>query len=286
MYKKNDYFIGISWFILSILTTIINNVTTQYIVNILNIFQIIFLRSLSSSAILIPIILINGKSVIKTSNIFIHFARGGILFLSITAWSYGLKFVFIATASVISFSIPLFTLILSTFFLKENIIWQRWVVIVLGFIGIVVAITPHDFNLYIITFILSAAGFAILDIINKKFIIQETTIGMLFYSAAFSTMISAPLAIYYWVPITLKQLIIISSLGIEENLISLFILKALLLLDVTALAPYRYLEFIFTSIICYILHISGNLVATCYGSIIILSAIVFLHYSEKKQLAK
>lgn len=286
--KMKIYFIGVSWFILSLLSSTTNDIISKYTGNNLHPFQVSFFRFLFSSLTLLPFIFYYGKNSIKTTRPLVHLLRGVLLFLGMTSWTYGLILAPVTTATVISFSIPLFTLVLATIFLNENIIWQRWLVTIVGFLGIVITLNPHasDFNPELLIFVAAAAGFAMLDVINKKFIIKESMISMLFYSALITALLSAPGAFYYWETPSNHDLILLLILGMSANLILFLLLKAFALIDATATAPYRYLELLFSTISAYIVFNEIPPSATLYGALIIVPSTLFITYSENKAISK
>ena len=285
MSAKNSYYLGIFWFILSIFCSLTNDVLSKYANNALHPFQVAFLRFLFATIVLIPVILYNGIGSIRSSSIKIHILRGTLLFLGIVSWTYGLKYVQIPTATVISFSIPVFTLILAVFFLKENIIWQRWVATAVGLLGVIVTLYPElsEFNLYGFVFLGATILFASLDIINKIFVVKETMISMMFYSSLTTCFLAFIPAMYYWQPIDISTLLLLSIFGASANLILFFILKAFSLVDATAIAPYRYLELPLSGAASYILFGDVPPITTLYGALIIIPATLFIAYSESSR---
>ena len=283
------YFLGIGWFIISLFCSTANDVISKYATTNLHSFEVSFFRSLFGTLTLIPFILINGKETLKTSNVFIHFIRGFLLFLGLTGWTYGLSIAHVSTGTVISFSIPIFVLVLANFFLEEKVIWQRWLVTLIGFIGIVVTLNPTDteaFDPQVLIFVFAALSFASLDVINKKFVVKESMTAMLFYSAAITTVLSIPTALYYWETPTIHDLILLLVLGGSSNLILYFILKAFALVDATAVAPYRYLELLISSVTSYVVFSTLPPKSTWYGAVILIPATLFIIYSENKAMKK
>ncbi len=229
-----------------------------------------------------------GIETFKTSQISTQITRGGLLFCGMTLWTYGLTVFPIVTATIISFSIPLFVILLAIPFLEENIIWQRWVVAVIGFIGIAITTKAYseDFNPKILIFIVSALIFAILDILNKKLVIKESVISMLFYSALTTTIFSTPPLLFYWHMPSLLELVLLLILGISSNLILFFMLKAFALTDATALAPYRYIELIISAIVTYVIFNELPDKSALYGTLILIPSTLFIAYSEGKAIKK
>nr|WP_016925926.1 DMT family transporter [Rickettsia conorii] len=280
------YLTGIGWFLLSLVSSSANDVISKYLGTRLHSFEVAFFRFFFSSIVLLPFVVYYGNNTLKTSRPFVHILRGLLLFFGMTSWTYGLTIAPVTTATVVSFSIPLFTLILAVFFLNENIIWPRWVVTVVGFIGLVVTLKPHaeDFNPEILYFVLAAISFAMLDIINKKFVIKESMISMLFYSAIVTAIVSLPVASQYWLTPSSFELALLFVLGSSGSLILFFLLKAFSMVDATATAPYRYLELVISVIAAYFIFNEFPDKSTLHGAVIIIPTTLFIIYSEKKAM--
>ncbi len=286
--KLRMYFIGIAWFILSLISSSINDVMSKYAGIRLHSYEITFFRFLFGTITLLPFVVYYGVSTLKTNRPFVHFMRGLFLFLGIAAWTYGLTIAPVTTATVVSFTIPIFVLVLGFFFLSENIIWQRWGITIIAFAGLVITLNPsaEDFNPEILIFIAAAICFSILDIINKKFVIKETMISMLFYSAIVTAVLAFPFALKFWTFPTVKELVLLFILGTSANLILFFLLKAFAVADATALAPYRYFELAVSALIAYLVFQEIPTDATLLGSIVVIPSTWFIIYSEKKQINK
>ena len=282
--KLYSYLIGVMWFISSLITSSINDVISKYLGLRLHSYEVIFFRFMFGTISLSPFIFYYGIGTLKTTRPFVHCIRGILLFFGMAGWTYGVTIAPITTGTVITFTIPFFVLILGIFFLSEHIIWQRWVVTIIAFIGIVVTLNVHsqDFNLNVLVFVASAVCFAVLDIFNKRIVIKESMISMLFYSATITALISLPFALHNWIMPTMRELVLLFILGMGGNLILFFILKAFTYADATAMSPYRYLELLSSTIIAYIIFGEVPSTSTIYGDLIIIPSTFFIMYSEKK----
>lgn len=283
-----NYIKGISWFMLSLLSSAINDVIQKYVGTDLGSMEVTFLRFLFSTITLMPFILYYGISTIKTSHPYIQITRGFLLFIGIASWIFGLNLVPVSTATIVSFSVPLFTLVMAVFFLDEKIIWQRWVATIIGFVGIFLTLHPGSggFNYSVLIFILAAIAFASLDIINKKFVIRESMICMLFYSALFTALFALPFAWNEWVMPSNFQLILLFLLGCSANLILYFLLKAFALVDATAVAPYRYFELAVSGTVAYIIFNELPDKKAMYGLMLLLPTTLFVAMAEAKKKKK
>ena len=281
-HKSIRYFSAIHWFLLSMVSNVGNDIISKY-VN-LHFFEITFFRFFFASILFIPIILRKKKDMVSF-NISIHLIRGVILFFATVSWIYGLSIVPVTTATVIDSSIPLIILVLSITFLKEKVTWQRWSVVIVGLLGIIITLNPSssEFDVKTLILLTSALLFAVLDIINKRIVTSESIIIMLLYSSIVVVSISFIPMLFYWKLPSIFDLFLLLILGINSNLVLFFILKAFLLADISALAPYRYLELFVSGIASYLIFYEIPQNNILYGGMIIISAVIFMIRSEYKQ---
>jgi S-adenosylmethionine uptake transporter len=281
--NNNKYLTGISWFILSLIVSVINDSISKYAGLRLPSIEITFFRFLFGTIILAPLILYYGMSSIRPKNFPVQIARGAILFAGMSSWAYGLTIAPIALATVISFTIPLFVLVLASFFLQENITWKKWIATIFGFLGIVVIIEPqNNFDINLFWFLFAAALFASLDIVNKKFVLQETMLTMLFYSAIVTTILTIIPTIYVWETPTIQELFMLFFLGIGANFILFCLLKSFSSVDASDVAPYRYLELLFSLIIGAIFFEEFPNANVWFGAVIIIPSTLFIAWSSSR----
>lgn len=286
MTKLQGYFIAVGWFLLSLVSSAANDIIAKYMGMRLHSFEVACFRFLFSVITLIPVVAYYGMHTLKTEHIFIHIIRGALLFFGIASWTYGLTIVPVSTATIVSFAVPLFTLVLAVFFLNENIIWQRWFVTIIGFIGIAITlqVQSDSFNYEVLIFIFASVAFAGLDVINKKFVVKESMISMLFYSSLVTSVLAMPPAYMYWVTPNAHELLLLFILGASANVILFLLLKAFALADATALAPYRYFELFVSASAAYLLFGELPEKGAMYGAAIIIPATLFIVYSERKTI--
>lgn len=272
------YFKGMLWFLLSLIISNTNDIIMKFLGQNLPSVEIIFWRFLFGTLSLIPFMMFFGKASWKSERPFVHLLRGGLLFGGISLWCFGLTIVPISTATVLNFSIPLFTLVLAFFFLRENIGWQRLVATIIGFLGVVTVLGPSAFGFESMAFVLVLASlmFAMLDVINKKFIVKESMLSMLFYSAIVTTLLSAVPTYFVWVMPTLQQFFVLLVLGFGGNLILYCLLKAFSMMDASALAPFRYFELVLSVVFGFLLFQEIPVWGTALGTAIIIPSTFFV----------
>ena len=270
---------GISWFILSLLISVTNDVIMKFLGSNISVYEVVFLRFFFGTIVFIPFMFTNKKSF-KTSRIFLHISRGGILFLGIAAWCFGLTSGKLAVATTINFTIPIFVLLLAARFLNEKFTITKVLVTIIGFIGIVIIVNPTsvDFNALSLMLVISAFLFASLDVINKKFVSVESMISMLFYSNLFAMLFSAAPGIYYWTMPDKKTLLLLFILGGGANLILYCLLKSFSYIEVSIVSSYRYLELLFSITLGYVFFKEKFDTANWIGASIIILSTLLMSY--------
>lgn len=240
---------GISWFVFSLIASSFNDLIMKLLGQSLPPIEIVFFRFLFGALSLLPCMI-----GLKSSNLHIHLIRGTLLFLGISLWCYGIQIVPMSVATILGFTIPLFTLPLAYFFLKERVSGLRWIATIGGFIGITVILIPSvsKFSWVALTLLASSFLFALLDILNKKIVFKESLVSMLFFSALITTTLSAGPTYFVWQPPSLRNLLLLLVLGLGANLVIYCMLRAFRSMEASALAPYRYFEPLLSSLLGFI----------------------------------
>lgn len=283
MNKRTKYTIGIGWFLLSIFIGAANDACMKYLGQGIHPIQTTFVRFLFGTLTLLPFMIFYGKNSFKTERLWLHISRGSLLFGAIALWCYGLTTAQMPLVTTLSFTIPLFTLILAKFFLKERVDWSRSLATITGFVGILtVSLEPKTISFTSESFflLLAAIMFAGLDILNKKFITKESTLATLFYTALFTMILGAIPAYQVWTPLSGNQILLLCLLGGGANLLLYCLLKAFSYIDAAALAPFRYVELIPSVGFGYFLFGDIPSTAVFIGALIIIPSTLFIIYKE------
>jgi S-adenosylmethionine uptake transporter len=252
-FASRGYLQGVFWITLVALTSNLNDILMRLIGSRLPAMEIAFFRFLLSTLSLLPVMLYYGPSSFYTKRPWIHLCRAVLLFGAITCWVTGVTMVPLVTVSTLALTTQLFVLPMAAVFLNEKVGWQRVLATLLGFIGVCIIVCAESkdqalfsslfsFNNGTLFLLAASMMFAFSDILNKKFVSQESTLSMMFYIALGTTMFGVIPAYSVWQPPTLAELILLGLLGVGGNLILFFLLRAFAATDVSALSPFRYSE--------------------------------------------
>ena len=126
--------------------------------------------------------------------------RGSLIMLSTVLNFFALRYLPLTLTSTILFSAPLIVCAFSWPLLGERVGLWRWLAIVFGFFGVVIATNPlgESFHIAVVLSLLSATSFALYSILTRKLAGIVATDTMQFYSGAVGFIVLAPFAIAQW----------------------------------------------------------------------------------------
>lgn len=254
-FRSKGYAQGVFWIILVSVISNGNDIVMRLLGTRLPSMEIAFFRFFFATLTLLPLMLLQGTDAFKTSRPFLHFLRGILGFGAVASWCYGVGKAPLAIASTMALTVSLFVLPMAMLVLKEKVGWQRVMATIAGFCGILVIVYPDFINLKTSAssnplnlgtlFLLGASLlFAVSDILNKFMVSKESQLTLLFYFAFVTSLAGLWPALRVWISPTVMELGLLIVLGLGGNLILYCLLKAFAAIDVSALAPYRYVELI------------------------------------------
>ena len=164
--------------------------------------QLSFMRYAGHFCISSGIILKGGVEFSRfgTDHLFLVLVRGFLLMLSTILNFIAVQYIPLTLTSTILFSAPIMICALSWPLLGERVGIWRWSAIMIGFVGILIAIRPFDESFHWAAF-LSLCGalcFAFYSILTRKLSGLVASDTMQFYSGAVGTFILLPFAILFW----------------------------------------------------------------------------------------
>jgi len=215
----------------------------------------------------------------KTNRPFLHFKRCVSGLVAIVAIFIALRNLPLATVISITFAAPIFTTIMSIFFLSEKVGLYRWLAVLVGFIGILIISEPgfSSFNFYYIYPIIFCLGLSYVAIAIKQLSSTEPVwlIGLYF---SFSIMIMSFFTLPQgWIMPNLKDLFLLCMVGILGGLANLWLTQSYKFAEVSLVTPLKYLALLFAIFFGYIFWEETPTIKTLLGAalVIISSIIIF-----------
>ncbi len=218
----------------------------------LNLIEIIFIRSLLATIILLPFICVF-KIQIKTNFYFKHLTRAVIGISAMFLNFYALTKLPLSNYMIISFAKIFFLVPLAFLFLKEKIGITSFFYIFIGFIGVILILgfekSEQNLIKYYTYAILGTFLIAYIKIFLKHISKKEKNIKIQFYFSLNSTLILLLPFIFYSSKILFKDFFYIFLLSVFGLLAQYFTVEGLKKSEATKVMPFDYTRILFGSII-------------------------------------
>lgn len=253
----------------------------------LNIFEITFFRVLIGFLMLAPFVARAGIRSLHTQYIRAHTLRAVLGFVAMICAYIGIAKLELATYTALSFTKPLFAVILAVFILKEDVRWRRWAATVVGFFGVLVMMQPgsHSFNAWALLALGDSLSIALLITILKRLPASETPLVMLFYYGLIGTLMIAPFAIYNWEWPTEQQWLYLLCIGATGALSQYWWILAFKAGEASVVAPFDYLRLLFAGMIGFAVFGEVPDHWTLIGSAMIIGSTVYIAQREARRRA-
>ena len=220
----------------------------------------------------------------------LHFLRCMFGLIALLAIFIALRNLPLATVVSISFAAPIFTTIFSIFFLSEKVGFFRWLAVFVGFIGIVIITEPgfKSLNIYYVCPIIFCLGLSYVAIAIRQLSTTEPVwLISLNFSAAI-TLASIFTIPFGWIMPDIKDLILLSFIGIFGGVANLWLSQSYKFSEVSLVTPLKYLALVFAIIFGFFIWGEVPTFKTLSGSLLVIISSVIIFKREiilKKQLS-
>ena len=168
----------------------------------LNVFQLMFMRTIIGFFLLYPLIRANGGfSVVKTARIHMHITRNLIHYGAQLGWFFALTLIPIGQVVAIEFTMPIWTAILAAAFLGERMTVWKITAILLGIVGVIVIVRPAtgEVNPGQLIALGAALGFGISMALVKSLTRTESALAIIFWMLVVQSAAGFLPTLYLWV---------------------------------------------------------------------------------------
>jgi S-adenosylmethionine uptake transporter len=243
--------------------------------------------------ILMSPLLLRTRGPWLTPALYLHAARGAMIAFATLFFFSGLAYLPLADAIAIFFIEPLLVTLLSAVFFKEVIHWRRISAISLGFVGAMIIIRPTFSEVGFVALypVAAACCFSTYILLTRKLVRNEDPIRLQFFAGIFGFLVMGialgfgsanEIAILSAVWPTMKEWLLLATLGIIATGCHLLVTYAYRLASIGILAPFQYVEIIGATILGLIVFNEFPDPATWLGVAIIVASGMYVFHREAR----
>ncbi len=273
------------YMMLSMMGFVVNDMFVKSLDGALSVGQIMAVRGVMLSALLIVVIWQQGliKRINELLNITVAL-RSVMEVCATLTFLYCLQLLPFATISAILQALPLSVALGAAIFLGEPVGWRRWIAIAIGFCGVLVIIRPglEGFNTASLIMLLSVGFAAARDLFTRKL---PSQLPSLLVSVATATVITIAGSIIAtaqgdWQPVTTGQLGTLLMAAFFLFFGYQFIVMAMRSGEVAYVVPFRYTSLLWAIALGYFIFAEVPDLLTVIGSGIVIATGLFTLYRE------
>ena len=230
------------------------------------------------------------KDFYYTKRPILHFSRCFFGLIALLSIFIALRNLPLATVVSITFAVPIFTTIFSILFLSEKVGFFRWLAVIVGFIGIVVISEPglSALNIYYIFPFIFVLGLSYVAISIRQLSSTEPVWLISLYFSVAITLAGLFTIPYGWLIPNLKDLILLSFIGIFGGVANLWLSQSYKFAEVSLVTPLKYLALVFAIIFGYLIWDEIPTIKTLIGATLVIVSSIIIFRREillKKQIS-
>ena len=305
MKSTNNNIRGAGSLVLAMLIFSLQDIAVKWIGGDYSVLEIVVFRSLIALPCTFFFLRHEGiRGLPTTAQPRLEYIRGFFLFLSFTTYMMALPALPLADVAAIRNSAPLIITFLSVVWLGEKVGPRRWLVLLIGFIGVLLIVRPGSgtFNLGSIFSFIASFFYALSVMITRKLQRTDSSATMAYYSSLAYLVISfilVPLPVVVgevpdahpsiafllraWTLPTLLDWVIMSGLGLVWAAGMYYVARAYSLAQASVVAPFEYTPLLLNAMWGFVIWHEVPTLTTWIGAFLTLFSGLYILYREQKE---
>jgi drug/metabolite transporter (DMT)-like permease len=232
----------------------LQDAAVKLLVTNLPVFQILFVRSVVIFACCLLVgrgRLVSdalGSSVLKPL-----FLRNMLLLAAWLAYYSAARDLGLAELTTVYYASPVLITLLAVPILKEEVPAIRWLAVILGFIGVVIACNPigrgMTLSLPIGLALMAAVFWALSTVLLRKTAMHERTMVQMAISSGFFIVLTGIASVFFWTPVNVRELLMMASTGLFAGIAQFALFESFRRAPVSVLAPFEYTSLVWAFVL-------------------------------------
>lgn len=275
---------GVIWIIIGSLAFALNDAVVKFLGAKFSAFQLAFVRYLFGFILLSPLFVKMGRSGLATNRLGVHMGRLVLACAAQVGVLYAVIHLYLADATAIAFSRPVFTTVIAVFLLSELVSARRWVATIVGFAGVLIMVRPGQTGADPVALIAVAAAlvFAVANVLIRILSRTEPPNRILFYYHLGGSVVFLGPAIYVWQEPLAMEWIMLGLIGVLTTIGMIGFVRAFSVGEANAVGPIEYIRLIFAVVIGYSFFAEIPSFWTLIGALVIVASALYIARDEAR----
>jgi len=263
----------------------VNDALGKWLLVDYSVAELLLIRSAAALVLLAPFIRNSGVVGFTTApRPALQVARVVLSALEVAMFFWAVSYLPLADAVTFYLAGPIYVTALSVVLLGETVGWRRWSAVLVGFVGVVLALRPSaaSFTLPALIALGGSIFFAILMITTRM--LRETSDTVLVSGQNVATLLfGAAFAPFGWVTPSFRDFMLLSLFGVLSMVALACVNRSLKLAPASVVVPYQYTMIVWAIMLGYAVFGDVPDLLTVAGAAIIIAAGLYIFWREQAQ---
>ncbi len=241
-------------------------------------FQIAFVRAVVAFLAILPFLWRAGPGALRTAHMRVHLVRGVAGGTAMMSAFYALTKLRLADFTALSFTTPLFILVLAVLVLGERVGPRRWGAVVVGFLGVLIMTRPGAgaFDPDALAALAMALGIAVAATSVKRLPPSESQVTMLIYVSLIAMLIAAGPALAVWRAPSGREVAMLIGVGLLGIGSQSLLIRAFRAGEMSFVAPFEYTKLLLAGALGFVLFAEVPDRWSLLGAAVIVAATLYI----------
>lgn len=287
---QNRAFLGVVFMIIGLALYPLSDAFIKHLMATYTVPQATFLRAITRLLPLsIAMFFQGGPSVVlKTHRASSHFIRLLVNLTYTLAFMYAFSLGSLTVIYTLSYTSPLFMIILSALMLKEKVSRERWFAVAIGMVGVLIAMRPGSSVIEIVSILVLAGTFlgALNKILMRRLASTEHSLAIAIYPNVMMILATFPFLISTWQPMPWSHWGVFAIVGAITAAGQYAIAQALRFAQASVLAPIDYSTFFWVVALDFFWWSKTPDAYTLVGAAVIVGSNLYILYRARLESAR
>ena len=237
--------LGVLLMLLGMVMFSLNDVLGKWLMATYSVGQLMLIRSFAALVVLTPFFWrVGWRRLIEVDRPRLHLLRSALFAFEASGFYFAVAYMPLADAMTYWLAAPIYVAALSPLMLGEKVGWRRWTAILVGFVGVIIALEPSKdtFTLPALIAIAGSLAFGLAMVLGRSLRAAPDT-TLVFWQIAGAGVFAAIMCLADpggWAPVNAVDFGLLSLLGIVAMSAHMLVNRSLKLADAATVVPLQY----------------------------------------------
>ncbi|UDF32437.1 UNVERIFIED_ORG: DMT family transporter (plasmid) [Roseateles sp. XES5] len=279
--------LGVLLMLLGMVMFSLNDVLGKWLMATYSVGQLMLIRSIAALVVLAPFFWrVGWRRLIEVERPKLHLLRSALFAFEASGFYFAVAYMPLADAMTYWLAAPIYVAALSPLMLGEKVGWRRWTAIVVGFVGVLIALEPSkdSFTLPALIALAGSLAFGIAMVLGRSLRATPDT-TLVFWQIAGAAVFSGIWCLADpagWAPVSSVDFGLLSLLGIVAMSAHMLVNRSLKLADAATVVPLQYTLLLWALVFGWIFFADAPRPAMLVGAGFIVASGLFIFFREQQ----